>query len=137
MRGLLVVLSLFCLAVPAYAQVSPAASYDLKIYPAGSSTAQTRSVPEAAVLCAQVTGPTGIRLNPTTWFWPDPARAGQWCKVDDASRFNALADGDYEGTVTPVNVQGTRGPESTPRAPFRRERLLPPPAAVPGVQISN
>ena len=134
MRRLLCVMFCLCLRVPAYAQ-TPAASFDLTIYPA-TGPAQTRTVAEAAVLCAQP-APTGTTVNPNAWFWPDPARANQWCKVDDATRLTALADGTYEGTVTAISATGVKAPESSPRAPFTRARPVPPPAAVTGVRLSN
>lgn len=126
-------LLLLCTAVPAMAQVPAAASYDLNIYAAGGTTPQTRNVLAASVVC-NTTAPVPTTLNPLIWYWKNAS--GLWCRVDDATRLTALADGSYEGTVIPVNSQGLKGPESSPRSPFTRQRPLPPPAAVTDVQFS-
>lgn len=133
MRRLLfaVAAALLLLSVPADAQTA-AASYDLIIYVPASPISQTRNVLASAVQCDQPT-PTGTNINPNTWFWSDPARAGRFCRTDDTARLDALADGSYNGTVTPIAADGTRGVESA-SVPFLRSRNKPP-AAVTGVLI--
>jgi len=132
-RTLLVSLLAVCLATPALAQ-TVAVSYDLVIYTPGSPTAQTRNVLASGVACDQAAPTTMVTVNPTSWYWDDPARAGRVCKVDDTIRLAALPDGSYNGTVIPVAEDGTRGLESA-SSPFSRLRALPPPPARTGVRI--
>jgi hypothetical protein len=118
---------LFCL-LPVALSAQGIASYNLRVYPAGSATATTSlNVPVASISCNQAPV-AGVNVeNPTTWRWSDPTNAGRDCVFTDAARFTALPDGSFEGTVQALNADGPSA--ETARVPFTRRRPAPP--AVP------
>jgi hypothetical protein len=105
----------------AAAQTGVPTSWTLTVFVAGATTAQsTLVVPVTTVACNQAAPAAGTNLNPTRWIWDDPALAGRVCIYGDATRFAALVDGNYEGTASASNADGTS--VETTRVPFVRRR---------------
>ena len=109
-------------------------SYVLRIFPAGSGTAvNTNTVTPAELSCDQPTPTNTTNVNPTRWYWNDPAVAGRVCIYVNALQFENLADGQYEGTAQYVDNAGLESLEST-RAAFSRQR---PPTLQPCTDGTN
>lgn len=122
---LLPLLTLLALLVPpATAQTTdPPTSYTLRIYVTGQPAAlSTATIQATAVACNQAAPAPTVppALNPTRWIWDDPVTAGRVCIYSDATRFNGLADGSYEGTAQALNAAGSSA--ETARIPFTRRR---------------
>lgn len=136
MRRLFLAVALCLYAAPALAQTGIPTSYTLKIYTDGTPLVNTLSVGVAQVTCNLATAPTGTvpAENPTTWVWDDPVNAGKFCTFNDSARFSALPNGNYHGTATALNADGSSA--ETASVPFTRRRPNPP--AVPtGLRIST
>jgi hypothetical protein len=128
---------LILFAAPLLAQTGQPTEWTLRVYPAGGQTPTTTlTVPAAQVSCDQpdTPDPGTPSTNPTFWAWDDPAIAGRDCRFTDQARFDALPDGQYEGTVVATNADGS-SPESA-RVPFVRRRPNPP-AAPTGLRFSR
>lgn len=134
MRALIAAVLLLLYAVPASAQTGTPTSWNLHRYIAGSSTKlDSITVTTAQVQCGQVKAGGGA-LNVQFWRWDDPADTTKDCVYNDASRFNALPDGNYEGTAQASNADGSSA--ETARVPFTRRRPNPPPAPT-GLRFTN
>ena len=123
MRRVLLTCAFLLASIPIFAQTGIPTSYTLRIYAAGSATATTLTVPVSQIQC-NLAPATGSNLNPTKWRWTDPANTGRECEYADAARLTALADGNYEGTASASNADGTSAEGA--RVPFVRRRPTPP-----------
>jgi hypothetical protein len=129
MRRVLLAAALCLYAAPALAQTGIPASYTLRIYTDGTPQVSALTVSLAQITCNLATSPgTGTEPaeNPTLWIWDDPVNAGKLCAFTD-SRFSALPNGNYHGTATAENADGSSA--ETASVPFTRRRPNPP--AVP------
>lgn len=125
MRTLLVV-TLWCLAVPCAAQTIT--SYPLRIYNVGAtSPLSTTDLLAANVVCNQTAPSSTSPVNPMRAIWDDPDNAGKVCIWTDPGTgplaslpFGATS---YEATLAATNAAGT-SPESN-RAPFSRPGVIP------------
>jgi hypothetical protein len=134
LRGLLVVLSVVLYSVGAYAQTGAPTVVEFRVYQAGapSPLGPALTVPLANLSCNQAQVTTGSSLNPKQWRFNDPVNTGRDCVLADATRFDALPDGNYEGTIAYANADGSSA--EVARVPFSRRRANPP--AVPtGLRI--
>src|SRR5262245_11872645 len=107
-RFALLIASILLFNTPAVsAQTGTPTSYTLRVYAQGATTPTTTlTVLATAVICGQAKVTGGSTENPTQWRWDDRADSTKQCVYADATRFTALADGSYTGTVTASNTDG-------------------------------
>jgi hypothetical protein len=126
-RALLAVALCLLYAAPAVAQAGIPTSYTLRIYTDGTPLVQALTVAMSQVSCNLASSPgTGTEPaeNPTLWIWDDPVNAGKLCAFNDSARMSALPNGNYHGTATAENADGSSA--ETASVPFTRRRLNPP-----------
>jgi hypothetical protein len=136
MRRVLLAAALCLYAAPALAQTGIPASYTLRIYTDGTPQVSALTVSLAQITCNLATSPgTGTEPaeNPTLWVWDDPVNAGKFCSFNDGARLSALPNGNYHGTATAENADGSSA--ETASVPFSRRRPNPP-AAPTGLRVT-
>lgn len=137
-RLLVCAAALVCGSMTSAQTVTPITSYNLRIYPAASTTVRsTTAVAAAAVTCDLPQEAATSNVNPNRVYFDDPVRAGRRCFWEDASAtgpIRGVPDGSYEGTLQAVNSAGP-GPESA-RSPFSVMRPVVP-AELLGIRFGS
>lgn len=128
MKRLLLAALVVLLPAVAHAQ-TPASSYVLKFYNVGApSPIQTETFAASTALCGQTKPAATSTVNPTRFFWDDPAGGGKVCILGESASgpLFSIPLGNYEGTVAAVNA--TASSAESNRAPFSRDAALPAPS---------
>lgn len=133
-RPLAILITVLALIIAAAARSSAQAidTYQIRIYPQGSTVVSAGPVntQASAVTCnlTPIAPPATPPLNPTNVYWNDAANAGKQCRTAMPNVLGPLKPGLYDVKVT-AGIAGQFSPES---APFTFEKPGPP-AAPTGV----